>query len=48
VKAKILNHFFSFQYMPELSWRWGYFIILFIMLLVGLSLVGYFKRKKWF
>ncbi len=38
----------NFQYMPELAWRWGYFIILIIMLIVGLSLVGYFKRKKWF
>jgi len=37
----------NFQYMPELGLQWGYFIVLFIMLLVGLSLVMFFKRKHW-
>jgi magnesium transporter len=37
----------NFQYMPELGWQWGYFGILLVMLLVGVILVFYFKRKKW-
>ncbi len=38
----------NFSHMPELQWKYGYFLILGIMLIVGLGLVRYFKRKKWF
>jgi len=38
----------NFDNMPELKWSWGYFAILGIMALIGLAMVGYFKRKKWF
>jgi magnesium transporter len=38
----------NFKYMPELEWFWGYPIVWFIMLLVGLVMVLYFRRKKWF
>ncbi|MFC1914857.1 magnesium/cobalt transporter CorA [Chloroflexota bacterium] len=37
----------NFQFMPELEWRWGYFAALGFMILVGLSLAVYFKRKRW-
>lgn len=37
----------NFEFMPELKWHWGYFGILGVMALVGISLVVYFKRKKW-
>ena len=37
----------NFEFMPELKWHWGYFIILLVMLLVVISLVRYFRRKKW-
>ncbi len=37
----------NFKYMPELEWRWGYFVVLFIMAAVGGIMVVYFKRKKW-
>ena len=37
----------NFQYMPELVWRGGYFIILSIMGAVGISMLAYFRRKKW-
>lgn len=37
----------NFKYMPELEWRWGYPIILLIMVAVGITMVYYFKRKKW-
>ncbi len=38
----------NFKFMPELEWRWGYFGILGIMLVIALSMVHYFKKKKWF
>jgi magnesium transporter len=37
----------NFEFMPELAWHWGYFALLGFMLLIGLSLVLYFRRKKW-
>ena len=37
----------NFKYMPELEWRWGYPLILLIMAAVGITMVYYFKRKKW-
>ena len=37
----------NFEFMPELGWRWGYFALLAVMALIGISLVLYFKRKKW-
>ncbi|PVV84785.1 magnesium/cobalt transporter CorA [Dehalogenimonas alkenigignens] len=38
----------NFDNMPELRWRWGYFGILGVMAFLGLAMVAYFKRKKWF
>jgi magnesium transporter len=37
----------NFKYMPELEWRWGYFMLWGVMVVIGVSLVGYFKRKRW-
>ena len=37
----------NFKYMPELEWRWGYIGIWILMGLVIISLVYYFKKKKW-
>jgi magnesium transporter len=37
----------NFRYMPELGWRWGYFGILSFMLATAISLLFYFRRKKW-
>lgn len=37
----------NFRHMPELTWRWGYVGIWVIMIVVGLGMVGYFKRKRW-
>lgn len=37
----------NFQYMPELSWRYGYFILLGIMAISAVSLIIYLRRKKW-
>lgn len=38
----------NFKYMPELEWHWAYFAVLGFMALVGITMVLYFKRKKWF
>ncbi len=38
----------NFLLMPELQWRYGYFTVLGVMVLVGVSLLVYFKRKGWF
>jgi magnesium transporter len=36
----------NFTYMPELQWRWGYFVVLAVMLLIGIGMGMYFKRNK--
>jgi magnesium transporter len=38
----------NFQYMPELAYRWGYPVLLIAMLLMGLSMYLFMKKKKWF
>ena len=37
----------NFKYMPELEWRWGYPAIWLIVVFIGVSMLIYFKRKKW-
>lgn len=37
----------NFASMPGLQWRYGYFALLGIMAVVAVSLVIYFKRRKW-
>lgn len=37
----------NFQYMPELGWRWGYPMVLLIMLATGVFMLIAFRRKKW-
>lgn len=36
----------NFDNMPELHWRWGYPAILLLMLLVGILMLVWFRRKK--
>jgi magnesium transporter len=38
----------NFEHIPELKFKYGYFILLGIMVLVTIVSVWYFKRKKWF
>lgn len=38
----------NFQNMPELTWRWGYFVVLFIMFGIGFGMYLLFRKKKWF
>ena len=38
----------NFQYIPGLTWRWSYYAVLIIMVLIGVGLLVIFKLKKWF
>jgi magnesium transporter len=38
----------NFEYMPELSYRWSYFVVLTIMFVVGSSMIIWLWRKGWF
>lgn len=38
----------NFDNMPELHWKYGYFIILAAMFLLLLSMIIYFKKRKWY
>ena len=38
----------NFKFMPELYWKYGYYAALAIMATIGLVMIIYFKRKKWF
>jgi len=37
----------NFVNMPELGWRLGYFVVLVVMLAIGVSMLIYFRRKRW-
>ena len=37
----------NFLNMPELKWQYGYFTILGVMAVLGISLLVHFRRKKW-
>ncbi|HDR68600.1 MAG TPA: hypothetical protein ENN61_06060 [Bacteroidaceae bacterium] len=38
----------NFEYIPELKWQWGYFIMLGVMIAVVVVMLLYFRRKRWF
>ena len=38
----------NFDNLPELHWKYGYFFVLGLMFIIVLSMIYYFKRKKWF
>ncbi len=37
----------NFKYMAELEWRWGYPAVILLMLIVSVSLLGYFRKRGW-
>lgn len=37
----------NFKFMPELDYKWGYFIVLGIMLVIIIVIFSWFKRKKF-
>ena len=38
----------NFEYIPELSWKWGYFGLWGIMAILFIAMVIYFRKNKWF
>jgi len=38
----------NFDNMPELHWKYGYFVILACMFVLLLGMIYYFKKKKWY
>jgi magnesium transporter len=38
----------NFEFMPELHSKWGYPVVWGVMILMTVSMVGYFKYRKWF
>lgn len=38
----------NFDNMPELHWKYGYFVVLSCMFFLLLGMVYYFKKKKWY
>jgi magnesium transporter len=38
----------NFDYLPELHYKYSYFIMLGVMLVLAISMIVYFKKKKWF
>ena len=37
----------NFEYIPELQWRYAYFIFLTVLVFLGLGLLLVFKKRKW-
>jgi magnesium transporter len=37
----------NFEFMPELTYKWSYPILMAIMALICLGLMIFFKNKKW-
>lgn len=38
----------NFEHMPELRWQWSYPAVLLVMVAIGVAMVFYFKKRKWF
>jgi magnesium transporter len=38
----------NFKYMPELEWRYAYLVFWIVVSVVLITMVAWFKRKKWF
>ncbi len=37
----------NFRFMPEIGWEYGYAFALLLMLIIGLGMAWYFKKKGW-
>jgi magnesium transporter len=38
----------NFKFMPELEWHWGYPLVWAIMIVIGVLMLFYFKKNRWF
>jgi magnesium transporter len=37
----------NFNVMPGLNWQWGFYVLLFIMIAIGVGMLFYFRKKRW-
>jgi magnesium transporter len=37
----------NFTYIPELQWRWGYFLVWGVMIVIFIAMLLFFRRRKW-
>ena len=37
----------NFLNMPELAWKWGYYLVLIVMIIVAVCMMIYFRSKRW-
>jgi magnesium transporter len=37
----------NFHFMPELTWRFGYLLVIIVMALIATAMLIYFRRKDW-
>ena len=37
----------NFEYMPELKWQWGYFVIWGVMISIALIMLKLFRKNRW-
>jgi len=37
----------NFKYLPELEWRWGYPAFWLVVVATGVTMLAFFRRKKW-
>ena len=37
----------NFQFMPEIKWRWGYAFVWVVIIGTIVTMIAYFRRKKW-
>jgi magnesium transporter len=38
----------NFEYIPELKWKYGYFVTIFIMIIITVVILAFMKKKKWY
>lgn len=38
----------NFRYMPEIDWKYGYYATWIVMVVIAVSMLIFFKKKKWF
>jgi magnesium transporter len=37
----------NFDNLPELHWKYSYFVLWAVMIAIALGMVFYFKKRKW-
>jgi len=37
----------NFEWIPELGWRWSYFVVWGVIVAVAIAMIAYFRRKTW-